>query len=199
MSPIDWAASLDTSFTAEDLADSPDLVIMTIQSKSAQLDNYKSQLALLQGAVDGDPATLKAAVESAARNLDKAEAALNSKYLDSTIELAKIIISIATDGASDAGGKLGEMQTELEGSVKKLDPMGTVEDIGKQISAVSGSLLRLYMPPIKSLPCFYRSVMHKGPSNRLQVCTRQSQPHSREPKRPILEPNKQVFSAPSML
>lgn len=141
MSPVDWAVGLDTNFTAEDLADSPDLVVMTIQSKSAQLDNYKSQLALLQGAVDGDPATLKAAVESAARGLDKAEAALNSKYLDSTIELAKIIISVSTSGASDAVSKLSEMQEELKGSVTKLDPMGTVEDIGKQINAVGQMLL----------------------------------------------------------
>lgn len=95
---------------------------------------------MLQGAVDGDPATLKAAVENAARNLDKAESALNSKYLDSTIELAKIIISVSTSGASDAAAKAAEMTTELEKSVKSLDPMGTVDDIGKQIAAVSSRL-----------------------------------------------------------
>lgn len=142
MSPVDWSSALDTSFTPEDLSESPDLVIMLLQSKSAQLDNYKAQLALLQGAVDGDPATLKAAVEAAGRNLDKAEAALNSKYLDSTIELAKIVISVATSGASDAAEKAAELTQELEGSVKKLDPMGTVEDIGKQIGAVSSCLAR---------------------------------------------------------
>lgn len=144
MSPVDWAMSLDTSFSPEDLADSPDLAIMMIQSKSSQLDNKKTQLALLQGAVDGDPATLKAAVESAARNLDKAEATLNTKYLDSTIELAKIVISLSSGGAVDTMVTLAALREELEGSVQKLDPLGTVVDIGNQISAVSLPYLQYF-------------------------------------------------------
>lgn len=136
MTPVDWAVGLDTNFTPEDLADSPDAVIMMIEAKASKLDAYKAQLALLQGAVDGDPVALKAAVDAAAQNLDQVESALNSKYMDSTIELAKVIINVSTGGAAFAAAKVAEMTTQLESSVKKLDPAGTVEDIGKQITAV---------------------------------------------------------------
>lgn len=154
MSPVDWALSLDTSFTVEDVADSPDVIIMQIQNKAAQLDAYKNQLSLLQGAVDGDPATLKAAVDAAARNLDKAESNLNSRYLDSTIELAKMVINYSTGGAAAVVSKVADMTKELDGGVKKLDPNGSTDDIKAQLGNVSASMQIKYNAPCGLLLAF---------------------------------------------
>jgi hypothetical protein len=153
MSPVDWSAALDTGFLPEDLSENPDLIIMMIKTKSSSLDLQKRQLALLQSSAEGDPATLKQEVETAAKALNTAEAALSSKYLDSTVQLAKIAIAVSTSGTSAAGEAVADQITkdaiqdnsktsegvekDLAASVKKFDPEGTVDDVKLQIAAVS--------------------------------------------------------------
>lgn len=154
MSPVDWSNALDTGFAPEDLAENPELLIIMIKTRASALDTQKSQLALLQSSTQGDPATLKAEVDAAALTLENAESALHAKYLDSTIELAKISVAIASDGASaeteagieDAGlkdsiaaGKKSkeDVDEELKSSASLLDPLGTVEDVLRQVKDVS--------------------------------------------------------------
>ena len=152
MSPVDWSAALDTGFSPEDLSENPDIIIMMIKTKASALDLQKKQLALLQSSAEGDPATLKAEVEAAAKLLNTAESNLHTRYLDSTVELAKIAIAIATHGAStvldvgvaeaiEAGKKsAADVEAELAQSVKGIDPMGTVKDVMEQVAAVSAFL-----------------------------------------------------------
>lgn len=144
MGPVDWAAALDTGFTPEDLADNPDMIIMTIKSKSAGADSLRKQLAALQSSGQGDPAELRKEVERYARELEDADAVLRNKYAESTIELAKIVIAIATDGASVVGEEAIESAKELtnaKADLKKnldgIDPEKEVETIVKQVTDVS--------------------------------------------------------------
>jgi phosphoheptose isomerase len=153
MSPVDWSQALDTGFSPEDLAENPDMISMMIQSKSGALDVLIKQLATLQGSEQGDPSELRGKVEEMAQALEKAEADLHSKYLDSTIQLAKIVIAVSTSGASvaveevikDVGildaiaNEKNEAQAandKLKASVKGLDLNGTVEDVIKQVKGV---------------------------------------------------------------
>lgn len=59
MGPQDWADSLDTSFTPRDLSESPEILQGRLHSKTQQLETLQNQLALLNGAQEGDVATLK--------------------------------------------------------------------------------------------------------------------------------------------
>lgn len=152
MSPVDWSASLDTGFAPEDLAENPDMIIMMLKSKASALGVQKRQLALLQSSVDGDPETLKREVEQAAKELNKAESEMQAKYSDSTIQLAKIAIAVATSGASEALNVIDKSveaivkaaeeakattTKELDDAVKALDPQDTANNVISQVQAVS--------------------------------------------------------------
>ncbi|KAI1880301.1 hypothetical protein JX265_001922 [Neoarthrinium moseri] len=158
MSPVDWSAALDTGFSAEDLSENPEMIIMMIQTKSHGLDVLKRQLAALQNASEGDAAALKKDVDLKAGDLRRLESDLYSKYADSTVQLAKIAIAIATDGASTLAdvkdpetlasiesGKTSsaEVNKELSQSVTQLDLNGTVEDIKNQVLGVQSAQLKL--------------------------------------------------------
>lgn len=142
--PADWAAALDTGFTPEDLADNPDMIIMTIKSKSAGAGSLRKQLAARQSSGQGDPAELRKEVERFARELEDADAALRNKYAESTIESAKVVIAIATDGAFlveeqaiENAKELADAKTDLKKNLDGIDPDKEVETIVKQITDVS--------------------------------------------------------------
>lgn len=154
MSPVDWSEALDTGFSLEDLAENPDMLMMTIKTKSSKLDTLKQQLSLLIGSAEGDVTTLRTAMEKKAEVVQAKEAALREKYKDSTIELAKIVAAFATDGMSEmtdiaaqdvgtrdaitaANTSKTNAEEQLKQSLKQANINEVIEKIVTQVAAVS--------------------------------------------------------------
>lgn len=92
----DWFQGLSTSFKLEDLTENPEMIRGQISAKSQQLDTLNSQLVALSMGTRGDPAELRAKVETAQDSLDSAQSALAQQYTSNVIELAKTCLDVCS-------------------------------------------------------------------------------------------------------
>lgn len=125
MNPLDWFEGLSTSFTLEDLTESPETIRVQINSKSRQLDTLNSQLLMLTMGGKGDPNALRGEVSKAHRDLDLAQSDLARQYTSNIISMAKTCL--------DASGKVDTAVLADKLGVAK----AVVANIGAQMEQVS--------------------------------------------------------------
>ena len=95
MQPLDWSQGLDTKFAPEDLSSDPEMIQISIESKSKQIDSLRRQLGVMQAHVKEDPTALKERLNNASDELSKAEAALSGMFTENAVFSAGKIIDVA--------------------------------------------------------------------------------------------------------
>lgn len=142
---MDWSESLDTSFDPQDLSSDPAIIEMNITAKTRQIDNLREQLGSLQHNVKGDEASLRAAMDGASDKYSEAQANLAGSYTESARLLATRLVRAAVpvtavaDGVTWAEGVSDGQKTSLLSMMTKLDPVGTINDLFKQMDTVNNA------------------------------------------------------------